>query len=374
MDRVTANAWPVPELRRSSDPAGPYVLNLIANPRLPLSPFMQNSSFPSVSTRGALLGLVAITTCTALPSVAVAQAKKPAAAATPAAAAAPAEDDSVLGKVGDIQITVGELRNVLTGMGVTSGSIANVDQNAINQMVRNMLVQRIVLQEAKDAGWDQQAAVKAQLARVQENAVIESYLQSKAAPPDTYPSEAELQAAYENNKAALLVPKSYRVAQIFIAAPKDGDKEVLSKAEATLAEVKKALAAKDADYAAIASKYSQETETAGRGGEIGWLLETQIQPGIRAELPNLAVNEISDPIKLDDGYHIVRVLEIREPFTPTLDQVKPQLRQRMRQERTKANSEAYLQQLLKENPLAINELALSQVLPKAAAEAPTEKK
>lgn len=298
---------------------------------------------------------------------------------TPAkpAAAAPA-DDSVLGRVGDIQVTVGELRDILSGLGVKEGAISNVDPAALNQAVRSLLVQRMLLQEAKDAGWDQQAAVKAQLERLRENAIVETYVQSKAAPPETYPSEAELQAAYDNNKNALLVPKTYRVAQIFVAAPKGSSKEVEDKATAKVAEVRKALAAGE-EFAKVASAHSQEIESAGRGGEIGWLQESQVQPGIRDVISKLKVNAVSEAVRLDDGYHFVTVLDVREPFTPTLDQVKAQLRQRMRQEKTKANSEAYLAQVLKENPLAINELALSQVLPKAAATpapapAKTEKK
>ena len=57
-----------------------------------------------------------------------------------------------------------------------------------------------------------------------------------------------------------------------------------------------------------------------------------------------------------------RCLEIKEPFTPSLAQLKPQLMQQLRAEKTKANSQAYVAQLLQENPVAINELALSQAL------------
>ena len=50
------------------------------------------------------------------------------------------------------------------------------------------------------------------------------------------------------------------------------------------------------------------------------------------------------------------------PFTPTLDQLRAQLVQQLRTEKTKANSQAYLARLLQQNPVAINELALSKAL------------
>ena len=82
-------------------------------------------------------------------------------------------------------------------------------------------------------------------------------------------------------------------------------------------------------------------------------------------VPALALNAVSDPIKLEDGWHIVKLLDTKAANTPSLDQIKDQLVQQMRAEKAKANSQAYLAKLLQENPLAINELELSKVLKKS---------
>ena len=108
-----------------------------------------------------------------------------------------------------------------------------------------------------------------------------------------------------------------------------------------------------------------DAQSAGRGGEIGWLTEAQIQPEIRQLVPTLALNAVSDPIKLEDGWHIVKLLDTKAANTPALDQIKDQLVQQMRAEKAKANSQAYLAKLLQENPLAINELELAKVLKKS---------
>ena len=221
-----------------------------------------------------------------------------------------------------------------------------------------------MLKEARSKKWEDEAAVKAQLERAREAAIGESYLQSISTPPDNYPSEAELQAAYDTNKASLLIPKQFHLSQIFIAYPKDADKATADKAKAKLDVVLKRLKAKEA-FAVLASSHSEEAQSAGRGGEIGWLTEAQIQPEIRQLVPTLALNTVSDPIKLDDGWHIIKLLDTKAANTPTLEQIKDQLVQQMRAEKAKANSQAYLAKLLQENPLAINELELSKVLKKA---------
>jgi len=275
-----------------------------------------------------------------------------------------AAEGDIIGKIGDMEINVEDVRTALGKLGAAQEAAISKDPSLLNQAVRTLLVQKLLLKEARSKKWEDEAAVKAQLERAREAAIGESYLQSISTPPDSYPSDAELQAAYDSNKAALLIPKQFHLAQIFVANPKDADKASADKAKAKLDDVLKRLKAKEA-FAVVASSHSEESQSAGRGGEIGWLTEAQIQPEIRQLVPTLALNAVSDPIKLEDGWHIVKLLDTKAANTPALDQIKDQLVQQMRAEKAKANSQAYLAKLLQENPLAINELELAKVLKKS---------
>jgi parvulin-like peptidyl-prolyl isomerase len=92
------------------------------------------------------------------------------------------------------------------------------------------------------------------------------------------------------------------------------------------------------------------------------LTEAQIQPDLREAALKLAAGQVSTPIKRLQGWHIIKCLEIKESFTPSLADLKPSLVEKMREEKVKANSQAYLAQLLQENPVTINELAIGQIL------------
>lgn len=238
------------------------------------------------------------------------------------------------------------------------------DPSLLNQLVRSLLTQRIVLNEALAKHWDQDPATAALLQRMRDNTIVQSYLQSVSQPPADYPSDSEIKSAYETNKAALLVPRQYHLAQIFVALPKGADKAETDKAQAKLERIKKNLRLHDADFSAVARADSDEASSAEQGGVIGWLTETQIQPEIRPQVITMTRNTISEPIRLEDGWHILKLLEIKEPFTPSLEEVRTQLSQQLRAERTKANSQAYLAKLLQKTPVSINELALSKVLNK----------
>lgn len=277
-----------------------------------------------------------------------------------------AEDPGIVGRIGDTEIKIEDIRAALAPLGDAEKQSIAKDPAQLNTMVRALLVQRLVLKEALEKKWDEKPAIALQLQRVRESAISETYLQSISQPPDSFPSEAELKAAYDAAKLSLLVPKTYRLSQIYIAELKTADATTRSDAKLKLAVVREALKKPSADFAALAAAHSEDAASVKNGGEIGWLADAQIQPEIRAQLPKLAVNVISDPIRLDDGWHIIKVTDIREAHTPTLEQIRPQLVRQMRADKTRENQQAHLAELLKANPVAVNELALSQILPKSA--------
>ena len=199
------------------------------------------------------------------------------------------------------------------------------------------------------------------MVRAREAALSESYLESKSKPDASYPSEQEIKDAYEANKSKLLIPKSYEIAQIFIESPETGDPTAQAKAKSKLEEVRKQLAAKDADFASIASTSSDEKSSAQNGGKIGWLAENQIQPEIRSKLPNLKLKAVSEPIRLDGGWHIIKLLDVREARAPTLDEIRDNLVTSMREEKSRELRQNYITELLKQYPLAINEIELMKL-------------
>lgn len=271
------------------------------------------------------------------------------------------EDGAVIGSIGEIGLKKSEVVEALGNLGAVDKEALIRDPASLNQLIKSMLVQRQVYTEAVDKGWDREASIQSLLKSTREAAIADSYLKSVSQPPDGYPNEAELKAAYEASRAALTVPRSYRLAQIYIAAPDSSDEKATARAEARLQSVRDRLRAAGADFGAVAIELSEERESASRSGEIGWLREDQIQPEILAQLPRLQLNVISEPVRLKDGWHILKVLDAREPFTPIFDQVRVQLAQRLRAEKVRSGMQAYVAEMLQKHPLVINEVALSKL-------------
>ncbi len=93
------------------------------------------------------------------------------------------------------------------------------DPTLMAKLVRAELARMAVLKEAEARKWDQRPEVVQEIQRVRDEAITSSYLMSVSAPPADYPSEADIQSAYDLNRDALMRPRQYRLSQIFVALP-----------------------------------------------------------------------------------------------------------------------------------------------------------
>jgi peptidylprolyl isomerase len=117
------------------------------------------------------------------------------------------------------------------------------------------------------------------------------------------------------------MPRQFQLAQIFIAAPKDADKATEEKAKKSLDEILAKLKAPGADFAAIARAANESRD----GGDLGWVGENQIRPEIKALVIGLAKNSVSEAVRLDDGWHVLKLLDTKAAYTRTLPEVRDQL-------------------------------------------------
>ncbi len=86
---------------------------------------------------------------------------------------------------------------------------------------------------------------------------------------------------------------------------------------------------------------SQDTETARKGGEVGWASPIAVLPEIGKALPNLKSGQLSDPIQTGKGWFLVEVQDKRTAQPPTYEQVKEKLRAALQQDQLRK----YVQEL-----------------------------
>ena len=262
-------------------------------------------------------------------------------------------DDAVVAKIGAREVTAAEIRPYLDGLTAADRTALTADKAALTRFVRSILVNRSVLQDAVEAGWDKKPQTVAGLARLRDQYLVESYLAEVGKVPDDYPSDEEVQKVYAAEKESLQLPRRYRVSQIFIAD--DGDKEATRKRAQEIADT---LKDEPGEFAALAKRNSNDTASAARGGDLGWLAEAEITPEIRTAVADLSKGEISAPVAGRSGFHILLLQDKREAGPAPLDEVKGELANLLRNQRAALNRETHVSTLLQRQPVSVNELAL----------------
>ena len=79
-----------------------------------------------------------------------------------------------------------------------------------------------------------------------------------------------------------------------------------------------------ADFATLAKEKSKDPGAA-EGGDLGYFTKEQMVPEFAEVAFKLDKGQISDPVKTQFGWHIIKVEDKRTKPTPTFEQVKPQI-------------------------------------------------
>jgi len=278
-----------------------------------------------------------------------------------AAADTPPPSD-IVARRGDVQLTTGDIRDALSKADPALRNQVVANPQALTEFVKERMLRQILLKEALAAKWEQNPDAVARVAEARDTAIVQSWLASHAQVEAAYPSDAELSAAYEANKARFVIPPQFHVAQIAFLVPtgatKDADEEAHKKAR----DIKAQLAKPKADFAEIAKASSQDAASAPKGGDLGWLREDQIKSPVKETIKGLAAGAVSEPVRGADAWHIVKLLETKPQTLVPLDQVKSQLSAALRQARTQQATNAYLADMLKKEPVQINEIGLAAKL------------
>lgn len=259
---------------------------------------------------------------------------------------AAAQADDVVAAFGAEELKVSDVRKLLAAQPESVRAQLLASPAALERAVRTELFRRVLLAEARAKGWDRKPEAGERMERAREQALVSAYVDDLASPEPGYPSDAELRAAYEANKAEFTVPKRYRVAQIYTTSQE--------KASAVAAKARAA----GADFAALARADSEHAESAARGGEVGWLAEGQALPEVAKALAGLTPGAVGGPVRSASGWHVVRLLEVREAETRPFEELRAELALAMRLRRAQANERRHYEELLRKNPIAVNEVAL----------------
>ncbi len=268
-----------------------------------------------------------------------------------------ADADSVVARGGSIQIDASDVRALVSALPDGTRQAVLAKPGSLEQLVRQDILQRSLLKDAQAASFAANPATAGTLQQVRDQALTRLWLASKAAVPAGFPSESQVQSAYELLRKN--APYEYHLEQIFIAAPDGGDPQTLAAALRKAVEVQKLIAT--GSFEQIARQDSEDTESASKGGDLGFLPGTRLMPQIRSAVESMTAGQSVGPIKTSAGLHFLKLLERRRIAIPPLATVRAKVVAALRAQRAQELEQAYVQQVAAKLDITVDQIALAKL-------------
>jgi peptidyl-prolyl cis-trans isomerase D len=153
----------------------------------------------------------------------------------------------------------------------------------------------------------------------------------------------EIDARYRENMTQYQTPEQVRASHILFKTEGKDKAAVRKTAEGVLARVKAG-----GDFAALAKQYSEDEQSKVQGGDLNYFSQGAMVPEFDKVAWSLPVGQTSDLVESQYGFHIIRVVDKRAATTRTLDQVKPQIEDQLRDEKARARALTMSEEMAKE--------------------------
>ena len=178
-------------------------------------------------------------------------------------------------------------------------------------------------------------------------------------------------------KLKQLSAEQVRIGHIYLATTKDMS-EADKKAKEELAKKIKKEIDNGMDFSTAVKNYTEDKQALAAGGDM-ILIKGMAPKEMDAKAFTLAVGKVSDPIKTDVGYHIIKVKEKRAERTIGFDEIKNDLGQYIAQTRILEAQAKYLEDLANKADIKITkqfemDKALEEQAAKEAKKEETTKK
>lgn len=202
------------------------------------------------------------------------------------------------------------------------------DSPQLRELIKKDLIGReVMMQEAEKQGFAKDPNVKQQLENARQaiiiNALVGDFVKKNPV------SDADIKAEYDRfTKQA--GDKEYHVRHILLGTEAEAN-DVIAKLKA---------GGKFEDLA----KASKDTGSASTGGDLDWATPSSFPPAFSDAFVNLQKGQFTEnPVQTPNGFHVIKVDDIRPAKLPTLEEVKPQIAEALTQKKL----QAYQQEMVK---------------------------
>lgn len=148
-------------------------------------------------------------------------------------------------------------------------------------------------------------------------------------------TEEEMAVYFEENKDTFAVQEQVKASHILVDS------------EETAQEVKNKLLSGE-DFAELAKEYSTDTSNNEQGGELGFFSRGEMMQEFEDAAFSLEIGTISNPVKTDYGYHIIKIEEKKEAIEANYEESKDKVKDILFEEKLPDAYDTWIQDMYTE--------------------------
>ena len=170
---------------------------------------------------------------------------------------------------------------------------------------------------------------------------------------------ADIEREYNNNSEQYTTPEQVRASHILLKTEGKDDAAVKAKAEELLKQARAG-----ADFANLAKQNSEDSDSAKNGGDLDYFGRGRMVPEFDQAVFAMQPGAISDLVKTQYGYHIIKLVDKKNATTRALAEVRQQLTDQLAYQRAQAQAADLSQNLAKQikSPADLDKVAKAQGL------------
>ncbi|MBI2829337.1 MAG: peptidyl-prolyl cis-trans isomerase [Acidobacteria bacterium] len=139
---------------------------------------------------------------------------------------------------------------------------------------------------------------------------------------------ADVQRSYNDNLSQYQTPEQIRASHILLNTAGKEEAAVRERADDLLRQVRTG-----ADFAALATKFSEDDGTKAAGGDLDYFSRGRMVPEFETAAFALEPGQISDLVRTQYGFHIIKVVDKKAAVTRAFDDVRGQIEDQLKRQR-----------------------------------------
>ncbi len=189
-------------------------------------------------------------------------------------------------------------------------------------------------------------------------------------------SDATLKTEYDSHIDEFKQDNQVRASHILLSVSKDADQAAVDAAKKKAEEIAAKAKAPGADFAALA-KAESSCPSSANGGDLNFFAAEMMVPEFSNAAFAMKVGEISDPVRSQFGFHIIKLTDRKEAHTMSFDEAKVIIKRKLEEEKMQSAFDSLMTNLKKdvkieklEKNIRVNEMPVDPALMIDGMEAP----